>query len=47
MREQGLPWGPVVKTLPSSAKRAGLVSIWGAEITHTLWLKTQDIKQKQ
>ena len=36
--------GPVVKTLPSNPGDAGLISGWGAKITHTLWPKKQKYK---
>ena len=36
--------GPVVKTLPSNPGGAGLISGWGAKITHTLWPKKQKYK---
>ena len=41
------PGGPVVKTSPSSAGRAGLIPGRGARIPHASWPKNQDIKQKQ
>ena len=41
------PGGPVVKTLPSSAGREGLITGQGAKIPHVLWPKSQNIKQKQ
>ena len=43
----GLLWGPVVKTLPSSA--GGDVSVPGqrAKIPHASGPKSKDIKQKQ
>ena len=32
------PKGPVVKTLPSSARVAGLILVQGAKISQALWL---------
>ena len=43
----GLPWRPVVKTLPSSAGSVGSIPGWGAKIPHASWPKNQNIKQKQ
>ena len=37
----------MVKTLPSDAEGVGLIPGWGAEITHALGPKNQNIKQKQ
>ena len=37
----------VVKTSPSNAGGAGLITDWGAKIPHALWPKELDIKQKQ
>jgi len=44
---QDFPGGPIVKTSPSSAGGLGLISGWGAEIPHALWLKNQNMKRKQ
>ena len=38
---EGLPWGPVVKTSPSSAGGVGLIPGWGAKIPHASWSKNQ------
>ena len=40
------PGGPEVKTSPSSAGGAGLISGQGAKILHALWPKNQNIKHK-
>ena len=39
-------FGPVVKTSPFNAGGAGSISGQGAKI-HALWIKNQNIKQKQ
>ena len=44
---EDFPDGPVVKTLPSKKEGAGLIPRQGAQILHALWLKKQNIKQKQ
>ena len=41
------PGGPVVKTSPSNAGRAGSILGQGAKIPHALRPKDQNIKQKQ
>ena len=41
------PGGPVVKTLPSSARGVGLIPGWGAKIPHVSSPKDQNIRQKQ
>ena len=41
------PGSPVVKTLPSNARCAGLIPGRGAKIPHGSWPKNQNIKQKQ
>ena len=38
MREGDFSGGPVVKTLPSSARRVGLISGQRAKIQHAPWL---------
>ena len=40
------PGGPVVKTLPSNARDAGLIPGQGAKILYALWPKHQNVKQK-
>ena len=40
------PGGPMVKTSPSTARSAGLMSGQGAKSPHALWPKNQNIKQK-
>ena len=41
------PGGPVVKTLPFNVKGESSIPGWGAKILHALWLKNQNMKQKQ
>ena len=41
------PGGPVVKTSSFNAEGVGLILGWGAKISHALWPKSQNIKQKQ
>jgi len=43
----GLPWGPVVRILPSNAEGLGSILGWGAKITHASWPENLNIKQKQ
>lgn len=40
-------WGPVVNTLPSNAGGAVSIPGQGTEITHALWPKNQNVRQKQ
>ena len=44
---EGLPGGPVVKTLPPNVAGAGLIPGRGTRIPHTLGPKNQNIKQRQ
>ena len=44
---RNFPAGPVIKTSPSNAQGASLILGQGARITHGLWPKKQNIKQKQ
>ena len=46
-KKRDFPGGPVVKTSPSNAGGLGLTPGHGAKIPHALWLKNQNIKQKQ
>ena len=39
--------GPVLKTLPSNTGSASSIPGQGTRIPHTLWPKSQNIKQKQ
>ena len=39
--------GPVVKTSPSNAGNTGLIPGRGAKISHALWPRNQNIKQKR
>ena len=41
--QRDFPGGPVVTTLPSSARDAGLIPGWGAKIPHGSWPKNQNI----
>ena len=41
------PGYPMGKTLPSNAGGMGLIPGQGAGIPHALWLKDQNIEQKQ
>ena len=45
--ERGFSGGPVVKTSPSNTRGARLIPGRGAKISHALWPKNQNIKQKQ
>lgn len=38
---QDFPGGPIVKTSCSRAGSVGLISGWGAETPHALWLKNK------
>ena len=40
---QGVPWWPVVKTLPSNAGGTGLIHGWGPKIPNASWPKNQNI----
>ena len=42
-----LPGSPVVKTLPSNTGCVGSIPGQGAKILHVLWLKNENMKQKQ
>ena len=44
-RNWGLPGGPVVKTMPSNARDAGLIPGQGAKILYASWPKHQNVKQ--
>lgn len=44
---KGLPWGAVVKTLPSSSGGTGSIPSREAKITRALRPKKQNIRQKQ
>ena len=39
--------GLVIKTWPSNAGGAGLISAWETKMPHASWPKNQNIKQKQ
>ena len=39
--------GPVVKTSPSNAGDTGLIPGRGAKISHVLWPRNQNVKQKR
>ena len=41
------PGGPVVKSLPSNEGSVNLIPPWGTKNPHALWLKNQNIEQKQ
>ena len=41
------PGSPVVKTLPSNTGCVGSIPGQGAKILHVLWLKNENMKQKQ
>ena len=41
------PCGPVVENSPSNVGDAGSIPGWGAKMPQALWLKNQNIKQKQ
>jgi len=40
---QGLPWWPVVKTLPCNAGGTGLIHGWEPKIPNASWPKNQNI----
>ena len=41
----GFPGGPVVKTMPSNVRDAGLIPGQGAKILYASWPKHQNVKQ--
>lgn len=43
--DQGLPWWPVVKVLPSSAWDRGLIPGRRTKIPHALWAKKQNVSR--
>ena len=43
---EDFPHGPVVNTLPSSARGAGSIPGQGAKVPHASWPKNQNIRQK-
>ena len=47
LKVRDFPCGPVVKTLPSSARDVGSVPGQEAKIPHDLWPKNQNIWQRQ
>ena len=44
---RAFPGGPELKTLPSNTGGAGSILGQETKIPHTLWPKSQNIKQKQ
>ena len=45
-KSRGFPGSPVVKTMPSNAEGACLISGQGVKVPHALWPKNPNIKQK-